>query len=78
MRLERFSKLFDLSGKVAIVTGGAQGNGQAIANALDDAGATVVVTDVVYGELSAGLHDKISNRRIMDVTDEPAVRRTMG
>lgn len=58
MRLERFSKLFDLSGKVAIVTGGAQGNGQAIANALDDAGATVVVTDVVYGELSAGLHDK--------------------
>ena len=47
MRLERFSKLFDLSGKVAIVTGGAQGNGQAIANALDDAGATVVVTDVV-------------------------------
>ena len=69
MNLKRFSKLFDLSGRVAVVTGGAQGNGQAIANALDDAGATVVVTDIVYGELSSGLHERISDRRIMDVTD---------
>lgn len=56
MNLERFSKLFDLTGRVAVVTGGAQGNGQAIANALDDAGDTVIVTDIVYGELSHGLH----------------------
>ena len=73
MNLERFSKLFDLTGRVAVVTGGAQGNGQAIANALDDAGATVIVTDIVYGELSHGLHESITDRRMMDVTDEAAV-----
>lgn len=34
--LERFSRLFDLSGHVAVVTGAAQGNGLGIANALFD------------------------------------------
>ena len=77
MNLERFSKLFDLTGRVAVVTGGAQGNGQAIANALDDAGATVIVTDIVYGELSHGLHESITDRRMMNVTDEAAVEKTM-
>jgi NAD(P)-dependent dehydrogenase (short-subunit alcohol dehydrogenase family) len=38
------SNLFDLSGKVAIVTGGAGGIGQALALGLADAGADVVVT----------------------------------
>ena len=77
MNLERFSKLFDLTGRVAVVTGGAQGNGQAIANALDDVGATVIVTDIVYGELSHGLHESITDRRMMNVTDEAAVEKTM-
>ena len=40
----------DLFGKVAIVTGGAQGIGAATAEAMAAAGAAVVVTDVLDGE----------------------------
>jgi NAD(P)-dependent dehydrogenase (short-subunit alcohol dehydrogenase family) len=43
MDLER---LFDLSGKVAVVTGGAGGIGALYAEALGDAGASVVVADL--------------------------------
>jgi len=76
MDLNRFSKLFDLTGHVAVVTGAAQGNGLGIANALYDAGATVVATDLRFGEPSddprMNLREGI-DKMIMDVTCEENV-----
>ena len=45
---------FDFSGKVAIVTGSAGGIGQAYAEALADAGASVVVADIDIDKAEAG------------------------
>lgn len=74
--LERFGTLFDLSGRVAVVTGGAQGNGAAIANALFDAGASVVAADLAFRRLDADteLRNEITDRVLMDVTDEEQVK----
>lgn len=76
MNLERFAKLFDLSGRVAFVTGANQGIGMAVANALYDAGAVVVATDIHLDE-NSGLYPGISDRSILDVTDEAAVKAAM-
>lgn len=46
METKSISELFDLSGKTAVVTGGAQGIGRAIATRLSEAGAHVVIADV--------------------------------
>ena len=43
--------LFDLSGRIALVTGSAQGLGNAMARGLAEAGATVVLNDVVADRL---------------------------
>ncbi|HSW14983.1 MAG TPA: glucose 1-dehydrogenase [Solimonas sp.] len=44
-----YRKLFSLEGKAALVTGGARGIGAAVAEALAQAGAAVLVTDVLEG-----------------------------
>ena len=65
----------DLFGKVAIVTGGAQGIGAATAEAMAAAGAAVVVTDVLDGEgerVASHLRDCGYTARYehLDVSDE--------
>jgi NAD(P)-dependent dehydrogenase (short-subunit alcohol dehydrogenase family) len=49
------NKRFDLSGRVAMVTGGTRGIGLAIARGLKESGATVVITDIVDRGIDEGL-----------------------
>jgi len=71
---------FDLTGKVAIVTGASRGLGQAFARALARAGADLVVTSRTWGSL-AGFQTEIEamGRRVvpleLDVRDEGSIRR---
>jgi NAD(P)-dependent dehydrogenase (short-subunit alcohol dehydrogenase family) len=48
-------KLFDLSGKVALVTGGSKGLGKAMARGFAEAGADVILSSRSEGELKAAL-----------------------
>jgi NAD(P)-dependent dehydrogenase (short-subunit alcohol dehydrogenase family) len=49
------SQLFDLTGRIALVTGGSRGLGLQIAEALGDAGAKVMLTARKAGELEAAV-----------------------
>lgn len=64
----------DLNGQIALVTGAAQGIGQAIADALAGNGATVVYSDV-QASLAEAAAERFPNciARAMDVTDETQV-----
>ena len=46
MEVKTIAQLFDLTGKGAVVTGGAMGIGQAIAFRLAEAGASVMIADI--------------------------------
>jgi len=72
------SDLFDLTNRIALVTGSAQGLGLAVARGLGEAGARVVLNDVVAERLEAavaGLRGEglDAGGALFDVTDEAAV-----
>src|SRR5438128_3633159 len=75
------SKLFDLSGKVALVTGGSKGLGKAMARGLAEAGADVVISSRHDHELQAALTEILHGtpRRgkyfVADMTRRDDVRR---
>ncbi|HUG62611.1 MAG TPA: SDR family oxidoreductase [Methylomirabilota bacterium] len=74
MYLERFK----LDGRIAVVTGAARGIGLAIADALSEAGATVVITDMNGEAAEAAAADLRAKGRTvealaLDVTDPRAV-----
>ncbi|MFD1719223.1 SDR family NAD(P)-dependent oxidoreductase [Georgenia deserti] len=63
----------DLTGKVAVVTGGAQGIGQAIAQALRDGGADIVIADRNAQAAAATAADLGGSSLALDVTDSASV-----
>jgi NAD(P)-dependent dehydrogenase (short-subunit alcohol dehydrogenase family) len=71
--------LFKLQGKVAIVTGGAQGLGKAICFALAEAGATIVIADIQYSKaekVTKEISERTNVKTLaiqLDITDEVAV-----
>ena len=69
---------FDLTGKVALVTGATYGIGFSIASALAEAGATIVFNDIKQEFVDKGLkaHDEAGIKAhgyVADVTDEDAI-----
>ncbi|MGE0880974.1 MAG: SDR family NAD(P)-dependent oxidoreductase [Acidimicrobiia bacterium] len=72
------SDAFDLSGKVAIVTGGARGIGKAAAQAMGDVGAHVVLADLLDDAMTETASELKSNGMSvetarLDVSDSKAV-----
>src|SRR5437660_239810 len=73
------SAMFDLSGKVALVTGAAQGMGRAMALALAEAGADVLLVDrnEAGAGKTAGKIGKLGRRALVaqcDVADPAQIR----
>jgi NAD(P)-dependent dehydrogenase (short-subunit alcohol dehydrogenase family) len=61
--------LFDLTGKVAIVTGAARGIGQGIAVEMARAGADIIVSDIIDGEETVNQIKKLKRKAIYVKTD---------
>jgi len=71
-------KLFDLTGKTALVTGATHGLGMAIATGLANAGAKIIINDVFGDKLEAAREVYKKNgidvsTYVLNVTDESAV-----
>jgi 3-oxoacyl-[acyl-carrier protein] reductase len=74
--------MFDLTGRVAIVTGASRGIGRAISLALADRGATLVVTDILTDAVNAFAGDLQGQRKTaaaftLDVTDSATIEATV-
>ena len=74
--------MFDLEGKVALVTGSAQGIGRAIALNLAQGGARIVLTDMRESKLDEVVKEIEAQggkaiRYVVDVTDREAVRKVV-
>ena len=67
--------MFDLSGKVAVVTGGGQGIGEAVCRRLAAAGATVGVFDVARENAEHVADDIRGVPLVGDITKEADVER---
>ena len=71
---------FDLTGRVALVTGGSKGLGLAIAGALTHAGADVAISSRTQADLDrAAAQLRETGRQVLpacsDVTDEDSIKR---
>lgn len=71
-------KLFDLTGKVALVTGAVHGLGMAMAKGLGNAGATIVINNHTNDALQSAIKEYEdaglkAHGYVFDVTDTPAV-----
>jgi NAD(P)-dependent dehydrogenase (short-subunit alcohol dehydrogenase family) len=64
----------EISGRVAVVTGGASGIGRGIAEALIEEGARVVIADISAGRVHEVAHEIGAVGRAVDVTDAAAVQ----
>ncbi len=76
------TQLFDLTGRMALVTGGTHGLGMAIATGLAEAGAKIIVNDIFPEKLEAARKEFAEKGisiqpYVLDVTDEEAVDRTI-
>jgi len=75
------TKLFDLTGKVALVTGGNKGLGKAMARGLAEAGADVFISSRTESELKAALVDILAGTGrkggycVADMTDRAQVKK---
>lgn len=76
-QIEALGNLLDLSDRVALITGGAQGNGLAIAKCLSEAGAISIAADIQFENLKGISDEEIKSdviKTYIDVSDEDSIQ----